>query len=250
MPRRRLPRFLRSPGFTLIELLVVIAIIAILAAILFPVFAKARDRARMTTCRSNLKQLGMAFGMYADNWDETLPLWTRTDLDAAGWQNSWDIVLQPYLKSHAVVVCPSDDRSKAVVHPTYGPLVRSYSYPGNLGGDWSPYVADAKSMGDVKRPTDTVLLGERQMEECAPAQPANWASYAVFDALGKNPRQTCDEGEEVDFHRHDGIANFLFVDGHVVSKNGKPQGPYPNFPGYTVNKFGAAACSYKDPLPQ
>ena len=240
----------RKRGFTLIELLVVIAIIAILAAILFPVFARARDRARITTCRSNLKQWGLAFGLYANDWDETLPLWARTDLDADGWQNAWDIVLQPYLKTHAVGVCPSDDRSKAITHKKYGPLVRSYSYPGNLGGDWSPYVPDAKSLGDVKRPGETVMLGERHMEGCAPATPDSWASYAVFDALGKNPKQGCDNGEEVDFHRHSGSANFLYVDGHVVTRNGKPQGPYPEFPGYTINKFGAAACGYKDPLPE
>jgi prepilin-type N-terminal cleavage/methylation domain-containing protein/prepilin-type processing-associated H-X9-DG protein len=240
----------RRSGFTLIELLVVIAIIAILAAILFPVFAKARDRARMTTCRSNLKQIGMAFGMYTGDWDDTLPLWTRQDHDANGWQNSWDIVIQPYLKSHQVVICPSDDRSKAIVHKLYGPLQRSYSYAGNLGGDWNPYVPEAKSLGDVKRPSDTVSVGERHMEECAPAAPANWASYAVFDALGRNPMQGCDDGEEVDFFRHGGSVNFLYVDGHVATKQGKHKGPYPNFPGYTVNRFGSAACGYGDPLPQ
>jgi len=83
-------------GFTLIELLVVIAIIAILAAILFPVFARAREKARQTTCVNNLKQLGMAFFMYTTDYDEMFPFVYQ-----------WKTNLQPYIKNTQINVCPS-----------------------------------------------------------------------------------------------------------------------------------------------
>ncbi len=108
-------------GFTLIELLVVIAIIAILAAILFPVFAQARDAARKATCISNLKQVGNALTMYVQDYDESLcpvtwgdscrpsgnPGAGRTDSAYDG-MASWPIVLQPYAKSIGIYACPSD----------------------------------------------------------------------------------------------------------------------------------------------
>ncbi len=101
-------------GFTLIELLVVIAIIAILAAILFPVFAKARENARKSSCQSNMKQMGIGLGMYVQDFDETLPgcyigAWT-----GAFWSTSnptgnvrWSQALDPYIKNSKVWVCPS-----------------------------------------------------------------------------------------------------------------------------------------------
>ncbi|PIX43967.1 MAG: hypothetical protein COZ56_05880 [Armatimonadetes bacterium CG_4_8_14_3_um_filter_58_9] len=92
---------MRKRGFTLIELLVVIAIIAILAAILFPVFAKAREKARTASCQSNLKQIGLAFAMYKNDYDETAPLY---NVDGTG---GWVSQLQPYTKNSQIFVCPS-----------------------------------------------------------------------------------------------------------------------------------------------
>src|SRR5437879_2990316 len=88
-------------GFTLIELLVVIAIIAILAAILFPVFAQAREKARSVSCLSNMRQIGMAIQMYAQDWDEGLVLNEHSD-------ESWIDTLQPYSRSKLLNRCPSD----------------------------------------------------------------------------------------------------------------------------------------------
>ncbi|MES2463136.1 MAG: prepilin-type N-terminal cleavage/methylation domain-containing protein, partial [Armatimonadota bacterium] len=103
----------RHSGFTLIELLVVIAIIAILAAILFPVFAQAREKARQTSCLSNGKQLGLGISMYQQDYDETLPLAGWVNLPAAAPTNSrWPKIIYSYVKNGGVFVCPSQTNEK------------------------------------------------------------------------------------------------------------------------------------------
>src|SRR5687768_15561281 len=102
----------KQSGFTLIELLVVIAIIAILAAILFPVFAQAREKARQTSCLSNMKQQGLAVMLYAQDYDETVPpwwVWNRVPTNPKGWGEIyyWYVNLLPYVKSRDMFRCPS-----------------------------------------------------------------------------------------------------------------------------------------------
>jgi prepilin-type N-terminal cleavage/methylation domain-containing protein/prepilin-type processing-associated H-X9-DG protein len=112
----------RRYGFTLIELLVVIAIIAILAAILFPVFAQARDKARMTTCLSNMKQIGLAVQVYAQDYDETLASSANPSANPLFASYSWGLWvkwLEPYVKNYPVFACPSGPRTGGNV--TWGP---------------------------------------------------------------------------------------------------------------------------------
>src|SRR5262245_11997707 len=95
-------------AFTLIELLVVIAIIAVLAAILFPVFSQAREKARATSCLSNCRQLGMAVQMYSNDYDESFPFGHMSEMTDMGDMPSWVDAIQPYSKSRLLHRCPSD----------------------------------------------------------------------------------------------------------------------------------------------
>jgi prepilin-type N-terminal cleavage/methylation domain-containing protein/prepilin-type processing-associated H-X9-DG protein len=119
----------KRSGFTLIELLVVIAIIAILAAILFPVFAKAREKARQTSCASNEKQLGLAILQYVQDYDEMMPAYDKTGAGATAWAGR----IYPYVKAVAVYTCPDDPQYPSVYGNIAGATaVDSYAMNWNL----------------------------------------------------------------------------------------------------------------------
>jgi prepilin-type N-terminal cleavage/methylation domain-containing protein len=140
----------RSPGFTLIELLVVIAIIAILAAILFPVFAQARESARQTTCLNNCKQIGIAVAMYTADYDEKFPV-QRADglriMAAGGKEVTYYDSLAPYIKNAQVWIDPSGQDDKKP--PTMG-----YHMNGNL------ITRDGLSEAAVAAPANCLLMRE------------------------------------------------------------------------------------------
>ena len=142
----------RKRGFTLIELLVVIAIIAILAAILFPVFQKVRENARRTACLSNLKQIGLSVTEYEQDADEKSP----NGWDPYGRASGWAWQVYPYIKSVAVFQCPDDSG--------VGPKSSSYGMNRNLGGPQSPTQTRGNSGGlsiaSYNSPAKTVLLFE------------------------------------------------------------------------------------------
>src|SRR5947208_515966 len=98
----------RARAFTLIELLVVIAIIAILAAILFPVFAQARAKARQTMCTSNMRQIAIGLNMYATDYDGFMP---PSQLPSSGANISWPTMLMPYIKNEGIFVCPDGEKT-------------------------------------------------------------------------------------------------------------------------------------------
>ncbi len=168
MSTRRIPQSKSSVGFTLIELLVVIAIIAILAAILFPVFASAREKARQTTCASNLKQLGLAFVQYNQDYDEVYPcgrIITPTQNFGVGWAGE----LYPYVKATAVYACPDDSTTVNATGLAAGFVTDSYAMNDDLqhqlllqGNAPDPLFPTAYNISKLNSPSLTVLLFEVQ----------------------------------------------------------------------------------------
>ena len=166
----------RRNAFTLIELLVVIAIIAILAAILFPVFAQARDKARATACLSNGKQLGTAVMMYTQDYDEQFYWqrdWGETDNIGAGpWGNEywtyvrWPSRHMPYIKNEGVFKCPSDKNPQRNYAPTGGSAEWNSSgstpFPCSWGANFMLmcYTPSPVSLAAVQKPADKFFVAE------------------------------------------------------------------------------------------
>ncbi len=193
---------MRRSGFTLIELLVVIAIIAILAAILFPVFARARERARQTSCLSNIKQLQLAVIMYRSDYDECNfidRMATSNPPTATGpYQSSWAGVLyfwtdtmRPYIKNEQLWICPSDPNNGTTCCV---PPRRSYQ-PNTEMVDWGVPKKDSA----VKDPSGTIHLIE-----------SNYNSRAHYTDQGSYSMP----GNPASWHV-DGAWNVGFYDGHA-----------------------------------
>ncbi len=214
-------------GFTLIELLVVIAIIAILAAILFPVFARARENARRSSCMSNMKQIGLGMLQYTQDYDEKYPSGTDN-----GRGSGWAGQVLPYIKSSQVFVCPSDAR------PLNGNPQISYAYNSAISLVFASNPAwNGPSMAAFSASSLTVGIFEvsnvtwnPNTDVASPYSPAgdgyngdlvsnnnNGPKYAtgyMADKGGGTSNYEAPEG------RHLETSNFLFVDGHVKSLRG------------------------------
>jgi prepilin-type N-terminal cleavage/methylation domain-containing protein/prepilin-type processing-associated H-X9-DG protein len=222
---------MRRRGFTLIELLVVIAIIAILAAILFPVFAQAREKARQITCLSNMRGLGTAFALYIQDYDETFP---PTDYDVPNQGRfTWPTLVEPYIKGgitrstgasgiesknqkKSIFVCPSIDAGlpdPAWVAANGAPGSRALlSYGTNVNlfprgrGVAPPAVPAVVSLAAVGSPASLVMLGPNL--------------GTLPDIAGRDDRYDSgasvhDQGYMLARRRHSGGANFALADGHA-----------------------------------
>ena len=224
----------QTSGFTLIELLVVIAIIAILAAILFPVFARARENARRTSCSSNLKQIGLGIMQYVQDYDETYPLYEvgpneATDapyLDANNVSVDWALTTQPYMKSMQILACPSDSYSLTFNLPGYGNNVkRSYAMANYLrvaNGD-----RRGRNIASLNQPSLTIFAGERR--GCGDtANVRSWYKCGIFDRTGVAASTS---GAELLYSPagaeavHLTTSNYLYTDGHVKALRGTKASP-------------------------
>ncbi|BCW99912.1 MAG: hypothetical protein KatS3mg024_2739 [Armatimonadota bacterium] len=203
----------RLKGFTLIELLVVIAIIAILAAILFPVFARTRDAARTTACKNNLKQLGLAFMMFAEDNGGKLPTINEYfRKEGTVWKQG---PLWNYTKTDNIMACPGMTRAekKLADQPPF-----SYSMNGYCtveGWNGPPQVAKNRDdpanrvkMSIYPKPSETILLVEENRDLLMYGIPVNDAVFINVDRSSE---------------RHGGKANVVYLDGHVGMIPGNQQ---------------------------
>ena len=201
----------KRAAFTLIELLVVIARIAILAAILFPVFAQAREKARQASCMSNLRQIGLATLQYAQDYDDTLfireytmptdpvynyQVWSAKRLRS---DNSWDRtqgVLQPYMKNTELQMC-------LTVHGTPAGSTTSDGIGYGFNQTYLlPSAAASTPLSDIEAPAETVWMADSAILSGNEVRlfSANWAPSTVYPTL---------------HGRHNGVANIVWMDAHV-----------------------------------
>jgi len=245
MHRVLVPRSGRTGGFTLIELLVVVSIIAILAAILFPVFARARENARRTSCLSNLKQIGLGMMQYVQDNDERYPTYfygsdagSTAGPDAAhggNWYPStsvnwyWQNMIFPYVKSVQVFICPSSPLAKAAYKvPTgiYGPYATQYGANGvSSGAQIGPIVngkwgASGLHSSALAAPSKTYMI----MDASLFVMDWNWAVSARSDyryylpgscSLFSGSTMSSTYESDCSTGRHFDGLNVAFTDGHV-----------------------------------
>ncbi len=180
-----------SQAFTLIELLVVIAIIAILAAILFPVFARARENARRASCQSNQKQMALGIMQYTQDYDERMPYhWLPGSTRV---EDQWIMTLQPYMKSTQVFFCPSASGKNSGAAITTSNIAYGYNHATLTG----------RALAAINVPSETLMLADTGK---------NLTAYVIDRTVADRlPNDIHLEG-----------CNFAFVDGHVKWMKSKP----------------------------
>ncbi|BCM93946.1 hypothetical protein IAD21_05841 [Abditibacteriota bacterium] len=208
---------MKRPAFTLIELLVVIAIIAILAAILFPVFARARENARRASCQSNQKQILLGVLQYTQDYDESYPLRDTPD-------GNWTELLQPYVKSKQLFTCPSDPSTTAASYGSANKFHTSYLgnsvYTGSPAGVGIFGTTAGISIAGVNSVSTTILIadGGQQHQTSTPwvTVPAvlKGASYIMCDPVYTTVNNSAIAGP-VDRHLDTVVVGY--ADGHVKS---------------------------------
>ncbi|HLV81153.1 MAG TPA: DUF1559 domain-containing protein [Chthonomonadaceae bacterium] len=250
----------RRNAFTLIELLVVIAIIAILAAILFPVFAQAREQARATSCLSNTKQIALGELMYSQDYDEQIMPWITvnrrlaTSTQPVQEQGCWFTIIQPYIKNTQILFCPSWDINRSVEAMdqadcdggsdgwlTNPPPSKIYSHYGvawtlitgncTNGDGASPATPHANYPGSgiandpVTGAPDAVYVNESLATVVQPARTANIGdSWTIWrPAASPQPRIGIGFGCEAQFRHKGSGGNFSFLDGHSKYINKNPE---------------------------
>jgi prepilin-type N-terminal cleavage/methylation domain-containing protein/prepilin-type processing-associated H-X9-DG protein len=239
----------KRPGFTLLELLIVIAIMAILAAILFPVLAQAREQARTARCLSNARQVGLAMMMYVQDYDEVILPWfvptgqapqlsSPDPLARRADTKIWSQLVQPYLKNSQVLYCPSFDEQSLIKNAARpqcdGARIRSlfpggyyYSHYGLafslVGGNCRPdsprfaypgndvRYAPIKTLAQIARPAETMILQDNFTMQVSQFGAPVWTAFG------------CECGFDAGgSSRHHQGCNYVFVDGHAKLIPGNP----------------------------
>ncbi|MGI5816896.1 MAG: prepilin-type N-terminal cleavage/methylation domain-containing protein [Armatimonadota bacterium] len=181
-------------AFTLVEMIVVVAIILLLSAMLFPVFEAALGRAEGVSCISNMRSLGLAARMYADDYDDTI-IPAMLPHGTAG-RICWDMTIQAYVSNEGLLLCPSDEYPRRLG----GTLCAPHSYGINLGlAEVGGYLGSSLKLAAVADPIATVLFCELNGQR--------YNTHGVRYSEGGL--------ERVAIHRHGGGANYTFLDGHT-----------------------------------
>jgi len=193
-------------GFTLIELLVVIAIIAILAAILFPVFARAREKARQASCASNVKQIMLGHLMYAQDYDERwCPARLRDPTRGSDYRMNYVYGIMPYVKNTQIFICPSDP-DPSDWYAAYNNYLSSYGW-----NCWASGTYGGRSLAEMKRPAQIIMLLDAE-NACVKARP----SGCTCGCPAPQPiARWNDHFSRSDVQRHNEGVNCGFADGHV-----------------------------------